>query len=225
MAIMPRIRKLLSRSSSASTVGMRRESPHTHNADVVQEDALRAQLADDPNNQLAFNALLELVVRNCADEGSENEDPLNALQDEANYAEKRTMSAWALAEEFSGHPRAWFPLTELARLSIDVDPDEAIRRLTAAIARDPHGEALAVAVKLLAENDRSHEAYNIAMGHWKSREHIPAAGVAVVRAALLSEKQTEAEAALTELLGHASAAEISEIDPELIDEVRGVHRS
>lgn len=224
MAKMPRIRDLHERppSDSALTVGQRRESPHTHNINVVQEDALRALLADDPNNANAFKALVDVVARNCSFETSENQDPLHGNQHDDADAQNRRVSLWALAEEYSGHPKAWRPLVELARLSIELEPSEALRRLQAAVARDASGEALAEAVKLYVEKDRAAEAYNLAIGQWKAREHVPEAGVAIVRAAVLSEKQLEADIALRELLQHATPEEIAEIDPELLSDVHGV---
>lgn len=226
MAIMPRIRKLLSRSSSASasTVGLRRETPHTHNVNVVQEDALRAVLSDDPNNVNAFKALVDVVTRNCAVETSDNEDPLNASSVDSEQAQIKRMSIWALAEEFSGHPRAWRPLLELARLSIEQEPEEAQRRVNAALARDTTGEALAEAIALYTRFDRAGDAYNFAIGHWKPREHVPQAGVALVRAAVLGEKHIEAETALAELLNHATAQDIAAIDATLLDKVHVAHK-
>lgn len=222
--MMSRIRKLLPSSSPASslTVGQRRESPHTQNLNVVQEDSLRALLADDPNNANAFRALVDLVARNCSFETPENEDPLHGNQHDDAAEENRRVSLWALAEEYSGHPKAWRPLVELARLSIEQEPAEALRRLQAAVARDTSGEALAEAVKLYTDFDRAGEAYNLAIGQWKSREHMPQAGVAIVRAAILSEKPIEADIALRELLQHATPQQIAEIDQDLIDDVRGI---
>ncbi|WP_435300299.1 hypothetical protein [Timonella sp. A28] len=223
MAIMPRIRKLLARPASASTVGRRRESGHVHN-NVIQEDALRAMLADDPNNERAFAALVGVVHRNSAQSDTDSVDPLAADAADEMAKHRLAMSKWALAEEFSGHPRAWYPLIELARLSLPKDVDDAVRRINAAVARENTGAALTAGIGALLEHGLACDAYNMGIAHWRSKEHIPAAGVAVVRAALGCDRQSEARNALSELLDSANIEEVNILDPQLVNDVEVLHR-
>ena len=69
------------RPTSASTVGTRRPRSGEKRGDTVHEDALRAMLVDDPNDERAFRALAELVRRRAA-EGPTTDDPLAAPADE-----------------------------------------------------------------------------------------------------------------------------------------------
>ncbi|MFB9954194.1 hypothetical protein [Cellulomonas denverensis] len=75
MALLPRLRRLLGRPASTSRVGARRPGSSRH-GDVPQEDALRAALGDDPNDERAFAALAE-IVRQHAVTGT-GDDPLTA---------------------------------------------------------------------------------------------------------------------------------------------------
>ncbi|TGJ97313.1 hypothetical protein DLJ96_04790, partial [Actinotalea fermentans ATCC 43279 = JCM 9966 = DSM 3133] len=82
MALMPRLRQLMRRPSSASTVGARRPTSADRRGDTVHEDALRAMLVDDPNDERAFQALAEIVRRRAA-ESHVSADPLAAPADES----------------------------------------------------------------------------------------------------------------------------------------------
>lgn len=222
MALMPKIKQLLQRTTTASTVGRRRETPHPAK-NVIQEDALRAMLAEDPNNEHAFLALVEVVGRNCAQDPTDDVDPRTAeidLTDSAAREEKYTMSLWALAEEYAGHPKAWYPLIQLAHLSLPDNPEDANRRLTAAVSRDETGAALAAALRLLRDNDLAAEAYLLGVGHWIARQHVPEAGIEVVRASLEAGKHAEAQRYLEELLDHVSAADVAAYDPTLSTDVQ-----
>lgn len=221
MAIMPGIRNLVTPEGSSSTVGNRRDTPNTHHPGVIHEDALRAMLTDCPNNVEAFNALVKVVARNLAN-CPEGDDPLTAdnldTADET-IAEKIKTARWALAEEYSGNPRAWRPLLVLAELSITEQPQEAFRRINTALERDATGNALAEAVHLLITHNEAILAFSHSRGHWKSGEHIPEAGVAVVRAALECNKTHEAERALAELLTTVTPKDVEAIDAHLINDV------
>ena len=63
MALLPRLRQLKRRPSSASRVGARRPTKAARRGDTLHEDALRSMLSDDPNNERAFVALAEIVRR------------------------------------------------------------------------------------------------------------------------------------------------------------------
>ncbi|WP_051196906.1 hypothetical protein [Jonesia quinghaiensis] len=221
MALMPRIKQLLQRTTTASTVGRRRETPHPAK-NVIQEDALRAMLAEDPNNEHAFLALVDVVGRNCAEDGTEHDDPLAAEIDitaRTSRDEKYRSSLWALAEEYAGHPKAWFPLVQLARLSLPENPEDATRRLNAAVSRDDSGAALATALMLLREFDLASEAYLLGVGHWIARQHLPEAGVQVVRASLDAGRFADARRFLAELLEHSSPDEVDAVDAALVRDV------
>ena len=60
------------------------------------------------------------------------------------------LAVWALAEELAGHPRAWYPLIELARLSVHDDHEGALRRLAI---MQPIGAARCHAVHIALHQD------------------------------------------------------------------------
>lgn len=235
MAIMPKIQKMLQRPQSALPVGRRRETEHTQNPHALQEDALRAMLMDDPNNERAFLALVDLVADNAVhgDEHQEFDnpglDPLFADPEEIHQhvahtnaelvEERRLVAMWALAEEYAGHPKGWYPMIQLARLSLETNVEDGLRRLNAGISRDDTGQALARSIELLRDSNMWQEAYSLGAGHWRARDHHPIAGVAVVRAALDCGKVLEAHAHLIELQNHYDAEQINELDPTLVKEV------
>ncbi|QAY62981.1 hypothetical protein ET495_06695 [Xylanimonas allomyrinae] len=219
MALMPRLRALLRRQFSASTVGTRRPtSTDRRRGDSVQEDALRAMLHDDPNDVRAFDALAELVRRRAA-ESANPEDPLTAAADEETPADQRERAAdlavWALAEEFAGHPRGWYPLLELGRLSLSSDPEGAVRRLATAAERDPEGRALAGGMEILRGAGMPVEALGLGVGHWRAREHIPAVGEHLVIAALEAGRVLEARQHLASLQLHPDHGEVARVRPAL----------
>jgi len=191
MALLPRLRQLLRRPFSASTVAARRPSPSQEHGDTLQEDALRAILTDDPNDARAFHALAE-IVRRRAVESPNAEDPLTAPTDEAAQQRAADLAVWSLAEELAGHPRGWRPLLELGRLSVGDDPEGAVRRLATAAERDPGGEALAEGLAILREAAMPTEALGLGIGHWRAREHTPEVGRQLVLAALEAGRVAEA---------------------------------
>lgn len=198
MALMPRLRQLLRRPFSASTVGARRPSSSQPRGDTLHEDALRAMLTDDPNDARAFHALAEVVRRRAA-ESPNAEDPLTAPSDEAAQQRAADLAVWSLAEELAGHPRAWRPLLELGRLSVADDPEGAARRLATAAERDPGGEALAEGLAILREAGVPTEALGLGVGHWRVREHSPEVGRQLVLAALEAGRVAEARQHLESL--------------------------
>jgi hypothetical protein len=191
MALMPKLRQLLRRKTSASTIGARRPTKGERRGDTVHEDALRALLVDDPNNIKAFGALSEVVRRRAAD-GTQNKDPLSADVDEHEKQRAADLAVWALAEELAGNPRAWYPLIELARLSLRDDPEAAVRRLATAADRDPSGEALAEALSMLRGAGQPVEALGLGVGHWRAKDHTPEVGRQVVLAALEADRLFDA---------------------------------
>jgi len=207
MALMPRLRQLLRRPFSASTVGVRRPSPNRRQGDTVHEDALRAMLADDPNDERAFHALAEIVRRRAA-ESPNADDPLTAPSDEVAKQRAADLAVWSLAEELAGHPRGWRPLLELGRLSLTDDPEGAVRRLATAAERDPEGGALAEGLAILREAGMPAEALGLGIGHWRAREHSPEVGRQLVLAALDAGRVSEARQHLESLALHPGTQQL-----------------
>jgi hypothetical protein len=138
-----------------------------------QVGALRRALHDDPNDERAFTDLVSLL------QGSPATGPASARD-----------LAWSLAEELAQYPQAWFPLLELARLSL-ADPAAALQRIQVAIRRDPSGMALTRAVPLLAAAGHPGDAFQLAIAHWRPATHGLATGRHLVRAALASGRTQE----------------------------------
>ena len=97
--------------------------------------------AGTPTTLEAFGQLAE-VVRRHAGEGHDEADQQRAADD----------AVWALAEELAHSGRAWYPLMELARLSVHDDREAALRRLATASRPRPTGEALATGLQMLRDD-------------------------------------------------------------------------
>lgn len=170
-------------------------------ADNERETALRQKLVNDPNDAASFAALAELVRRRAHENAPS--DPLIAA-----HAHDRQRAAnlavWALAEELAGNPRGWYPLIELARLSLADDHESALRRLAAACERDTSGHAVAEGVRMLREANLPAEALGLGVGHWDPQHHVPEAGRHVVLAALDAGRPAEARRHLEALSGVAA---------------------
>ena len=223
MAFLPRLRRLIRRPVSASRVGVRRPTTASRRHDTVHEDAVRAMLGEDPNDVRAFQALAEIVRRRAADMAPDG-DPLTAEQDESTRQKEADLAVWALAEELAGHPRAWYPLIELARLSLEEDHEGAIRRLTTAAERDPSGTALVDAIGVLRGAGLPVEAVNLGVGHWKVKEMTPEVGRQLVLASLEADRTLEARHHLQALDLHPDAAQVARLRPELERAVAGAEQ-
>ncbi|WP_024287966.1 hypothetical protein [Cellulomonas sp. KRMCY2] len=213
MPFLPRLRRLLRRPVSASKVGLRRPTP-SRRRDTVQEDAVRAMLGDDPNDPRAFQALAEIVRRRAAEVGTDG-DPLTAPQDDGERQRAADLAVWALAEELAGHPRSWYPLIELARLSLTDDREGALRRLTTAAERDPSGRALLEGLQVLREAGLPVEALGLGVGHWRVREHTPEIARHLVLAAIEAGRPMEARHHLQALDLHPDHSAVARLRPEL----------
>jgi hypothetical protein len=159
--------------------------------DRSEEEALRARLADDPNDVPAFDRLAH-VVRTHAAQGHEGGDPRREADD----------AVWALAEEVARNGRAWYPLIELGRLSIDDDREVALRRLSTAAERDPTGQALAQGLQMLRESGHAVDALNLGVGHWRPREHVVEAARQLIGASLDAKRYGEARRHLEAMSAH-----------------------
>ncbi|MCL3860673.1 hypothetical protein [Actinotalea sp. K2] len=213
MALLPRLRRLIRRPVSASTVGRRRPTA-VRNRDTIHEDSVRAMLSDDPNDVRAFRALAEIVRRRAAEVGHDG-DPLTAPQDEVEKQRAADLAVWALAEELAGNPRAWHPLIELARLSLHEDHEGAIRRLNTAVEREPTGVALIESLVVLREGGEPVEALNLGVGHWRVRDHRPEVARHLVLAAIEAGRPMDARHHLQALDLHPDTKAVAPLKAEL----------
>lgn len=207
MDFLPRLRRLVRRPASGYKVGLRRPTS-LGRRESVREDAVRLRLSDDPNDSKAFRALAEMVRRRAA-EGGPDDDPLTAPQDEHEKQRAADLAVWALAEELAGHPRAWYPLIELARLSIHDDHEGALRRLATAAERDPSGHALIEGLAMLRGAGMPVEALGLGVGHWRVKEQPVEIARQLVLAAIEADRPLDAKqhlAALELHPDHAAAA-------------------
>ena len=186
------------RPPSASKVGARRPSTAPRRGDTLHEDALRSVLSDDPNNERAFSALAEIVRRRAAGTGPDD-DPLTATLEDPEKQRAADLAVWALGEELAGNPRAWYPLIEVARLSVHDDREGMLRRLTTAAERDPSGQALVVSLQLLREVGMAVVALSLGVGHWRPREHDPENARQLVLAAIEAGRTFDAKQHLAAL--------------------------
>lgn len=184
------------------TVARRRTSQHV--AATSDEGKLRARLADDPNDRVAFAELAE-IVRAHAAEGREGETRPRAVAD----------AEWALAEELAHSSRAWYPLIELARLSVHDDLDAAHRRLSIAVEREPTGRALTEALVMLRREGMLDSALSLGVGHWRPREHVPEAGRELVQIAVQAGRIGEAKRHLAALEAHPDQAAVADLRIDL----------
>jgi hypothetical protein len=185
--------------------------------DRPAEESLRARLSEDPNDIEAFDALADLVRRHAAEglenaaEGHEHLEgyPARDPQREADDA------VWALAEEVAQNQRAWYPLIELARLSIENDREMALRRLATAAERDPSGTALASGLAMLRQSGHADDALGLGVGHWRPREHDVEAGRELVEAAVEAGRLAEARRHLEAMHAHPEQGRVQKLRQEL----------
>jgi hypothetical protein len=172
--------------------------------DAGQEALLWQRLHEDPNDVEAFPRLAE-IVRRRAGEGHLGGDRQRAADD----------AVWALAEELAHNGKAWYPLIELARLSIHDDRDAALRRLATASDRDPSGRALATGLAMLREAQMPSDALGLGVAHWRPREHDLEAGRHLVLAAIESGRITDARRHLAALSLHPDEGRVTALRAEL----------
>lgn len=181
--------------------------------DRTEEEALRVRLGDDPNDTEAFDRLAQ-IVRTHAAEGHQEGDPRRAADD----------AVWALAEEVARNGRAWYPLIELARLSIDDDREVALRRLGTAAERDPSGVALAQGLQMLRDAGHPNDALNLGVGHWRPREHTVDAARQLIEASVEAERYGEARRHLEALSSNPDEAAVAALQAEFRPKLEGARR-
>ena len=175
---------------------------------------MRSVLSDDPNNDRAFRALAEIVRRRAAGPGPED-NPLTAPQDEHERQRAADLAVWALGEELSGNPRAWYPLIEVARLSVRDDHEGTLRRLSTAAERDATGQALAAGLEVLRDAGQPVDALGLGVGHWRPREHDPEIARQLVLAALEADRPLDAKQYLASLDLYPDKAAVAPMRAEL----------
>jgi len=204
MGGLDRLRRRIHVAAQRGASGTSRDGPG-----MDDEGLLRERLSQDPNDIEAFARLAE-VVRRRAIEGhgadSVAELDRNRAADDA---------VWALAEELAWSGRAWYPLVELARLSIEEDREAALKRLGTASERDPSGRALASGLHMLREAGHPADALSLGLGHWRPAEHDVEAGRELVEAAVEADRLADARRHLDALLAHPDQARVEELRPEL----------
>ncbi|MDO5700018.1 MAG: hypothetical protein Q4P36_00900 [Bowdeniella nasicola] len=200
-----------------STEPAPRESGTERSADVQEaddplrdglrqaEEALRTRLDEDPNDQQAFATLARLVSVGAHYE--ELPDPLTAEELPADQRERINTAVWALADEYVGNSRAWYPLVQLARLSVNEDREAALRRLKTACEREDSGVALFESLQMLRRANLPGEAMQLGVGCWAPASHIPDAGRQLVRAACEAGRPAEAQSLLDSLIENAPEGE------------------
>ncbi len=184
---------------------------------------MRATLHDDPNDARAFSTLAEIVRRRAA-EAAVHGDPLSAEVDTDASERAADLAVWSLAEELAGHPRAWYPLIELARLSIADDREGAMRRLATAAERDPSGTALAEGLAVLREAGLPVEALGLGVGHWRVKDHDVTVGRHLVLAALEADRPAEARHHLDALRLHPDQTVAVAVQEELAPAIERAER-
>lgn len=205
MGLLQRIQnRVSSRVAKAAPTPLRRRRTSQYVAANTDEGKLRTRLLGDPNDHVAFAELAE-IVRAHAAEGREDESRPRAVAN----------AEWALAEELAHSSRAWYPLIELARLSVHEDLDGAQRRLGIAVEREPTGLALAEALAMLRREGMLDAALSLGVGHWRPREHLPQAGRELVQIAVEAGRLTDARRHLTALEAHPDQVAVSDLRIDL----------
>lgn len=204
MGLLDRVRSKVRSKVAVVAAPVERRRTSRHPVAGSDESVLRARLAEDPNDHVAFAELAELVRAHAA-EGHEGERRPRAVAD----------AEWALAEELAHNARAWYPLIELARLSVDDDLEGAQRRLGIAVERDPSGRALTEALSMLRRADKLDAALALGVGHWRPREHVPEAGRELVQIAVQAGRIGEARRHLAALDAHPDQGAVGDMHIDL----------
>lgn len=149
-------------------------------AHPTREQLLLARLQEDPNDVDSFRGLVRLLA-----------PPTDGEPGSGAGVTTTDDTTWALAAELAQHPRAWYPLVQLARLGLDQDPDTAAWRLAEATVRDDSGRALTAALALLRTSGHPDEAFRLALARWRPDRHEPATGREFALAAVEAHRERE----------------------------------
>lgn len=181
--------------------------------EVAAEEVLRHRLQEDPNDQRAFDKLVSLIRRRALQDANQteaahysDEAPGLTAAMEIDVRQIGRDSVWALSEELAGNQRAWYPLIELARLSVREDREGALRRLGIAADRDPSGQALSAGLKMLRQESLPGEALSLGTGHWRPKEHELGVGREMVESAVAAERYADARRFIEALSLHPDEA-------------------
>jgi hypothetical protein len=169
----------------------------------VDEERLHDLLREDPNDERLFQEMATVVRRRAVEHTA------------GDVFRAEEIAVWALAEELAHDQRAWYPLVELARLSLDDDREAAIRRLGVAAERDPSGRALLDGVVMLRQAGDPDGALSLGMGHWRPTEHPLEAGRELVSAAVDARRLAEARRHLDALGAHPDATGVAAMRRDL----------
>ena len=199
MALLPRLRQLMRRPTSASRVGARRPTKAARRGDTLHEDALRSMLSDDPNNERAFGALAEIVRRRAA-EASPDARPARRPDRRDRAAARRRPGRLGARRGARRQPARLVP-AHRGR------PPLGARRprghAAPARPRPPSatrpGTALVEAWPLLREAGLPVDALGLGVGHWRPREHDPEVARQLVLAAIEAGRPLEAKQHLAAL--------------------------
>ncbi|USR80070.1 hypothetical protein [Arcanobacterium pinnipediorum] len=157
---------------------------------VDRAGELRIALAADPNDRAAFEELISIIW--ALGQSRPTVDPLTADEDEPHTSPIKLI-LWALSEDLASDSRAWYPLIQLARLSLDDDLEAAVHQIEVAAGREETGLALEQGISLLLDAGYPDTAMQIGMGRWNSQEHIAGVGIALTKAAIASGKLSDAQ--------------------------------
>ncbi|PID53177.1 MAG: hypothetical protein CSA58_06215 [Micrococcales bacterium] len=198
---------------------------------MAAEDELRAQLEKDPNDQEAFDQLVRLIRRRAAEDQKLTEaahytgsEPGLVAAVEIDPHQVGQDAVWAVAEELAGSQRAWYPLIELARLSINEDREAAMRRLGTAADRDDTGRALAEGMTMLRGLGMSGEALSLGTGHWRPREHDLRVGREMVEASLEADRIPEAKRHLEAISAHSYTEGVTRLTDEMAKRIANAEK-
>jgi hypothetical protein len=212
MSFLDRLRRRVKTVTRPRVALPERSGPRVRQTEDGKEGALREQLAADPNDAVAFAELAEIVRRHAAEGHGPGAPSQSTPEARAAGADD---AVWALAEELAHSPRAWFPLVELARLSVADDIDGAVRRLSIATDRDPTGQALLEGLLVLRDAGLNDAALSLGTGHWRPAEHKPEVGREMVLAALAAGRLGDAKRHRAALLSHPDSAQTSALAADL----------
>jgi hypothetical protein len=212
MSFLDRLRRRVKTVTRPRVALPERTGPRVRQVESGHEGALREQLSADPNDVSAFAELAEIVRRHAAEGHGPGAPSVTTPEARASGADD---AVWALAEELAHSPRAWFPLVELARLSVLDDVDGAVRRLSIATDRDPTGQALLEGLIVLREAGLNDAALALGTGHWRPAEHNPEVGREMVLAAIAAGRIGDAKRHRAALMSHPDSARVAAIAADL----------